>query len=358
MKIFSLLSLLLFSTAYLLGQNLVPNPSFEAYNKKPNRWSGHSGHFNDISKHWMSPNQGSPDVLWEEAMHKLYPTRKGISFVGHHARTGDKMIGIKTYGCNAGIMQCREYVEVKLQEPLIPCAKYYIEFWLNPVAKSIKVNNFGAAILEKPLIEPYAELLEGYDLVLNESEIVEGKPNEWHKVSGTFVADSPGLFLVIGNFYTDEETKARPVTESVPYAFYLLDDVLLKQIPNEDPLACLLTLPPGETLILENVYFDHNKYSIQATSFPVLEQLVALLLERPSLALEIQGHTDDTGTPAFNMELSEQRAKAVVAFLVNAGIDASRLAAKGFGTTQAIADNEGEAGRQLNRRVEIKVLAQ
>jgi len=123
-------------------------------------------------------------------------------------------------------------------------------------------------------------------------------------------------------------------------------------------LACLLTLPPGETLILENVYFDHNKYSIQATSFPVLEQLVALLLERPSLALEIQGHTDDTGTPAFNMELSEQRAKAVVAFLVNAGIDASRLAAKGFGTTQAIADNEGEAGRQLNRRVEIKVLAQ
>lgn len=358
MKFFPLLSLFLFSTGYLLSQNLVPNPSFEACNKKPNRWSGHSGHFNNTSKHWMSPNQGSPDVIWEEAMHKLYPTRKGISFVGHHARTGDKMIGIKTYGCNAGIMQCREYVEVKLAEQLIPCAKYYIEFWLNPVVNSIKVNNFGAVVLDKPLIEPYAELLEGYDLVLNESEIVEGKPNEWHKVSGTFVADSPGLFLVIGNFYTDEETKAKPVTENVPYAFYLLDDILLKQVPNEDPLACLLTLPPGETLILENVYFDHNKYSIQPTSFPALEQLVALLLERPSLALEIQGHTDDTGTPSFNLELSEQRAKAVVDFLINAGIDAARLQAKGFGTTQAIADNEEEAGRQLNRRVEIKVLTQ
>ena len=100
-----------------------------------------------------------------------------------------------------------------------------------------------------------------------------------------------------------------------------------------------------------------NDFLIQPTSFPVLEQLVSLLVERPSLVLEIQGHTDDRGTPAFNVELSGQRAKAVVDFWVKAGIDTSRLQSKGFGTTQAIADNEDETGRQLNRRVEIKVLA-
>ncbi|MBX2878152.1 MAG: hypothetical protein KTR30_38890, partial [Saprospiraceae bacterium] len=72
-------------------QNLVPNPGFEACYKKPVRWSGHAGHFNNISQKWMSPNQGSPDVIWEESMHSLYPTRKGISFEGHEARSGDKM---------------------------------------------------------------------------------------------------------------------------------------------------------------------------------------------------------------------------------------------------------------------------
>jgi len=350
--IFPLLTLCCFA------QNLVPNPGFESFYKKPVRWSGHAGHFNNISQKWMSPNQGSPDVIWEESMHSLFPTRKGISFEGHKARSGDKMVGIKTYGCNSGIMQCREYIEVKLEERLIPCASYYLEFWLNPVANSVRVNNFGAVVLDTPYIQPYAELLEGLDLVVNETNIVDGKPNEWHKVSGTFVAKSPSLFLIIGNFFNDDETLAKKQPTSIPYSFYLLDDVLLRREPGKYEMSCLLEQPSGTVFSLEEVYFDHNRHNIQPNSFPVLEELADVLLENPGLSIELHGHTDDTGSPSFNQELSAQRAAAVSEFLVSKGVAATRLSAKGFGATKAVADNTDEAGRQLNRRVEVKIVQQ
>lgn len=340
------------------AQNLVPNPGFETCIKKPLRWSGHAGHFNNISQKWMSPNQGSPDVIWEESMHSLYPTRKGISFEGHEAHSGDKMIGIKTYGCKSGIMQCREYIEVKLEEPLVPCATYYLEFWLNPVANSIKVNNFGAAVLDAPLLEPYAELLEGMDLVLNEDSIVRGQPNEWHKVSGIFVAESSALFLIIGNFFSDDETLAEKTANSIPYSFYLLDDVLLRREAGAFDMTCLLEQPSGTVFALEEVYFDHNRHTIQLNSFPVLEELAQVLLAHPGINLELHGHTDDTGSLAFNQELSEKRAEAVQVYLLSKGVASDRLSIKGFGATKAVADNMEEAGRQLNRRVEVKIIQQ
>ena len=358
MKKLALISISLFFFALSFSQNLVPNPGFEACYKKPVRWSGHAGHFNNISQKWMSPNQGSPDVIWEESMHSLFPKRKGISFEGHEARSGDKMIGIKTYGCNSGIMQCREYVEVKLEERLIPCATYYLEFWLNPVANSVRVNNFGAAVFDKPYIEPYAELLEDVELVINEEHIVDGQPNEWQKVSGSFVAQSPALFLVIGNFFRDDETLAKKTPTSIPYSFYLLDDVLLRREPGTYDMSCLLQQPSGTVFSLEEVYFDHNQHSIQASSFPVLEELANILLENPGLSIELHGHTDDTGSATFNQELSEHRAEAVSAFLMDKGVVSTRLSTKGFGATQAVAENTDEAGRQLNRRVEVKIIQQ
>ena len=358
MKKLALFYIYLLVSNMSIGQNLVPNPGFETCIKKPTRWSGHAGHFNAISQKWMSPNQGSPDVIWEESMHTLYPTRKGISFEGHEAHSGDKMIGIKTYGCKSGIMQCREYIEVKLEEPLVPCATYYLEFWLNPVAHSIKVNNFGAAVFDAPVLEPYAELLEGVDLVLNEDSIVGGQPNEWHKVSGTFVAESPALFLVIGNFFNDDETLAEKTTTSIPYSFYLLDDVLLRREAGTFDMACLLEQPSGTVFALEEVYFDHNRHTLQPNSFPALEELAQMLIEHPGIKLEIHGHTDDTGSLSFNQELSEKRAAAVHTFLLSKGVATKRLSTKGFGATKAVADNTEEAGRQLNRRVEVKIIQQ
>ncbi|MCX6269769.1 MAG: OmpA family protein, partial [Bacteroidetes bacterium] len=82
-----------------------------------------------------------------------------------------------------------------------------------------------------------------------------------------------------------------------------------------------------------------------------------LLKEMPRLKVEISSHTDSKGSDQYNQVLSENRAKSVVDYLINAGIDKSRLIYKGYGESQPIATNETDEGRQLNRRTEFKILA-
>jgi outer membrane protein OmpA-like peptidoglycan-associated protein len=101
------------------------------------------------------------------------------------------------------------------------------------------------------------------------------------------------------------------------------------------------------------VLFDFNKSTLQAASDPVLQQIDSLLVKNAALKLEIQGHTDNVGNDAYNQTLSEARARAVVDWLTQHGIAATRLTAKGYGKTKPIADNSTDAGRAKNRRVEI-----
>jgi outer membrane protein OmpA-like peptidoglycan-associated protein/tetratricopeptide (TPR) repeat protein len=118
----------------------------------------------------------------------------------------------------------------------------------------------------------------------------------------------------------------------------------------------LQPLEKNATVILRNIFFDVNKYDLQPESFVELDNLVSLLKENPTLKISINGHTDNTGNPADNMKLSNNRANEVVRYLVSKGIEAARLTAKGWGETQPIATNNTEEGRAKNRRTEMKVL--
>ena len=86
--------------------------------------------------------------------------------------------------------------------------------------------------------------------------------------------------------------------------------------------------------------------------------MVKLLNENPTIKIEISGHTDNVGTPSDNIILSNNRAKAVVNYLVSKGIGTQRLTYKGYGETQPVADNKTEEGRAMNRRTEMKVISQ
>ncbi|QNA99783.1 OmpA family protein [Massilia sp. Se16.2.3] len=101
------------------------------------------------------------------------------------------------------------------------------------------------------------------------------------------------------------------------------------------------------------VNFDTDKASIRPDGKPTVDEIAKLLKGDPSLKLAIEGHTDDSGNAARNLDLSRQRADSVVQSLVAAGIDARRLRAAGHGATKPLADNKEEAGRAKNRRVEL-----
>jgi OOP family OmpA-OmpF porin len=101
------------------------------------------------------------------------------------------------------------------------------------------------------------------------------------------------------------------------------------------------------------INFDTDKADIRPESQATVDQIGALLKDNPALKVSIEGHTDDTGSPAHNKALSEARAKAVLAAVAGKGVAASRLSAVGWGQEKPVADNRTEAGRAKNRRVEL-----
>jgi outer membrane protein OmpA-like peptidoglycan-associated protein len=107
------------------------------------------------------------------------------------------------------------------------------------------------------------------------------------------------------------------------------------------------------TIRLNNLFFDLDKFVIRTESYPELKRMANIITDN-NLRIEILGHTDNTGSPAYNKTLSEQRANAVQEYLIGQGIDASKITIQGFGETKPLASNDTEKGRAQNRRVEIK----
>jgi outer membrane protein OmpA-like peptidoglycan-associated protein len=101
------------------------------------------------------------------------------------------------------------------------------------------------------------------------------------------------------------------------------------------------------------INFDTGKATIRVDSEPVLNELLVLLQKQPDWAILVAGHTDNVGTDAVNVPLSQQRAAAVIAWLGAKGIDKGRLVAAGFGPRKPLADNSAEDGRAKNRRVDL-----
>jgi outer membrane protein OmpA-like peptidoglycan-associated protein len=118
----------------------------------------------------------------------------------------------------------------------------------------------------------------------------------------------------------------------------------------------LQKLRPGATIVLNNVFFETNKFDLLPTSMIELDRLVTLLQQNPDKKIEIGGHTDNVGSDEANLLLSDQRAASVVSYLVKKGVAADRLTAKGYGETMPVATNDTDAGRAKNRRTEFKVI--
>ncbi len=120
--------------------------------------------------------------------------------------------------------------------------------------------------------------------------------------------------------------------------------------------VALNSIAVGSKIVLKNIFFDLSKATLRPESIAELERLKKLLQDIPTLKIEISGHTDSRGSAASNQSLSERRAKAVVDYLVKAGVAANRLTFKGYGEEQPIAANDTEENMQLNRRTEFKVM--
>jgi outer membrane protein OmpA-like peptidoglycan-associated protein len=144
------------------------------------------------------------------------------------------------------------------------------------------------------------------------------------------------------------------------YLFYSGNYTLGNSLTARDEYQVDIQLSPiqvGETMILNNIFFESGSSSILNQSKPELNKVMELLNSNPKMRIEVGGHTDNIGNDLSNVTLSEQRAKSVMNYLIEKGIAATRIEAKGFGKSKPVADNSTEAGRSKNRRTEFKVLS-
>lgn len=121
-------------------------------------------------------------------------------------------------------------------------------------------------------------------------------------------------------------------------------------------------LVEGDNWVLKNIHYDFDKFNIRSDAAIILDNVVAIMKQNPSLVIELSSHTDSRGDDQYNLRLSQQRAESAVAYLVRNGIDRGRLVAAGYGESRLLNDcgnavNCSEQQHQENRRTEIKVLS-
>lgn len=112
----------------------------------------------------------------------------------------------------------------------------------------------------------------------------------------------------------------------------------------------------GTTITLKNIFFDYDKSTLRPESQTELNNVVEILNKYPNIKIEISGHTDNKGSDEYNKNLSKERAKTIVEYLKSKNIAENRLSYVGYGKEIPIATNDTEEGRQMNRRVEFKII--
>lgn len=183
------------------------------------------------------------------------------------------------------------------------------------------------------------------------------------KVHSESFTDIDGEFLIclpLGANYSLNVNKEKYIFHSENFQLtdqnagkpYVLE-IGLHKIPPSVVSQTTTAPPPPEPIILRNVFFDTGSANLRPESYVELEKLKLMLVENPTMSIQINGHTDDVGSDQNNLLLSKDRAKAVYTFLSENGIKAARLAFEGYGESKPIQSNDDDEGRQQNRRTEF-----
>lgn len=159
--------------------------------------------------------------------------------------------------------------------------------------------------------------------------------------------------------YLEKGKKYDVSVTSKGYSFQSEVYDLEKDLPEKQPLVKDIVLEPlklNASFRLNNIFFEFDSASLNKESELELYRVVELMNSNPGMVVEISAHTDDVGSDAYNLKLSQLRAESVVKFLSTHGINYARLVPKGYGETTPAVPNDSDANRQLNRRVEFKII--
>ena len=361
----AMLLLLVCLATQLHAQNLLLNGSFEQFYKCPGSFS-YSGK-NELAPGWTSPTMGTPDLFNTcSAGEAGVPT----NWAGKSkAYSGSGYAGIYAF-VHGRSKPYREYLQGEFTKPLEEGVKYLIEFYFKLSSNSkYSIDRIGFLISDSshqtkedgvfPATATYQRI---NPVIYNQAT------GYWTRFGFTYIATGGELFITIGNFSGDGDTryyfiKASQTLEPMlsKAAYFFIDDVKVVQV-SKSPTPPVLTGYPdvktNEDYVLKNIQFKYNDFALLETSFPELDRVVEILKLNKAWKVTVSGHTDDIGSDAFNLDLSLNRASSVADYLISKDIDAARIKTWGFGKQTPLAKGSDEATRAINRRVEIRFLNQ
>lgn len=345
--------LLLFLTAWLLAiasfaqsptKNLVPNPSFEIHKGK-----------SPLIKNaipWM--NEGTVDYY-------LKIDKKDTSvFKGPHSGK-----------CYAGLRfqaNYKEYMYVKLIEPLVKGNPYKFEMYVRLLDKStVSVKQLGVYFSDNP----FRVGMEFDDEGIVDSTYKKGisGTHGWVPIRGKYIAKGGEKYIIVGNFKTvmkdDFVRKNKWEIFEMREAYYYVDDISVLRpdtlISTKPEKKAAPTLPDkfvtGQVIQIKNVQFENGSAVITKASFKALDELVNTLNKYPFMEIQINGHTDNQGKETANLKLSKERSKAVYNYLLEQGV-INPMKYEGFGSSKPIVSNDTEENKAKNRRVEFVIIKQ
>ena len=348
---------------YSFSQNLIPNSGFEEYLKCPNGFNTYGTVL--ALPHWFSPTLGTPDYFNECSQSQ---SGARINWAGRcDDYSGKGYVGIITFMMSPAY---REYLSVELIKPLDSGVTYSLQFSFRLSSHSqISSGQIGLAFTNQKIKVRHDKRLSQIPVLLAmpDSATVM-KTGSWQTVSSDYVAKGGERYVTIGNFSNEDEVKVyrikfggnhEPMLQNA--SFYFIDDVIVQPqvefIP-DIPMAIEDSNPFGEDslIVLKNVQFAYNDAGLNPISKVELNRLLEFLKANLSARIAIHGHTDDQGSGTYNRELSLKRARSVVNYLIQGGIDPERMSAFVFGKSIPLINSTDETSRSINRRVEVKLL--
>lgn len=345
------------------AQNLVPNPSFEKYYQCPGTYTNFgTKHF---APGWYSPSHGTPDLFNRCSF--------GDASVPHNwagvsqALRGQGYAGIYVWITKTNY---REYLQAELNERLVPGRKYLVELYFKLSAFSkYSIDRIGVLLSDSSREVTHDQIL---DYKPSYTHVMDSAYNRgtglWNRVQFVYEAKGGEGFITIGNFSSDEETKKFHIHFSKANermlnraAYFYIDDVSVIAIDSTRKEMSLDTLSiavdqvkTNETYTLKHIHFSFDSFELLPSSFAELDRLITVLQKNPQWKVELTGHTDDQGSDAYNLRLSQSRAISVGEYLVQKGVSGDRIRTRGYGKQKPLQESTDEEARATNRRVEAK----
>lgn len=345
-----------------LAQNMVVNPGFEQYYKCPGSFTANSK--GEIAPGWTSPTTGTPDMFH---MCSLGEAGVPTNWAGYSkAYIGSGYAGIYGYLMREN-KEYREYLQTELTTPLEPGGEYLVEFYFKLSSNSkYSIDRIGFLLSDsthKMTNDGVFPVAATYERI--NRTIYSRATGLWTRFGYTHLAKGGEKYLTIGNFSNSQTTRMQYITNSqstepmlARAAYFYIDEVKVIKVGGGAPpvLTGYPELKTDENYVLKNIQFKYNDFKLLEESYPELKKLLEVLRYHKTWKVVVSGHTDDIGSDVFNNELSLHRAGSVADYLIDNGIDPSRIKTMGFGKQTPLVTGTDETSRATNRRVELRFL--